>query len=950
MLAENHSLHGTAVQSTLTSLQINVPQQRVANFVARETLLAEMKVRVMNDSPSLPVVLIGMGGSGKTQLALEFCRQAEESLGFMAVIWIDASSPVSVKQAYELIAKKISDNQPDSVDTEAIISFVRDTLQNWDRRWLVVFDNYDNLKAFQSQGIRHYLPSGKNGRILFTSRHEDAARLGHRITVSGMSEQESINLLLQRPSIDESEKAEGLKIVSTLGHLALALDQAGAYIRARNLKLKDFISHYLKRKDRVLKEIPDEWEYRKETSLSIFTTWELSFEQIGGDDEEREQKGHFLTLAAFLDNTNISERYFQAYFNNAKHEWMNIFGSNEEWDSEKLGDVLAELQRLSLLQMPNEQINELRFSLHPVVRDWIKLRQSIEMRRQFAQEALMMLSSFLNDINLDNLSLVVKQETILHLDSCLGNDQEFLQQSNNEYDLGWLSMFSWFYLRQGRYDEAELLFKRALADDEEKQGLEHLDTRQKMTDLAFVYLQTNRYDEVEKLLNRALISKEKSLGLKHSNMIVTVENLMKNFANEEHYNEEEKCLMLQILKDLVVVYNLKGRYDEAEKLSNRIMTAIENLDLKDLNQLSTMEAMARFHVENKRYDEAEALYRRLLIDREEKLNLKHSDTLRTVELLANVLRFKEQYDEAEALYRRALISREETLGLKHSGTLLTVESLANVLWLKKQFDEAEALCRRALIGREEMLGLKHSDTLRTVEMLANVLMFKEQYDEAEELSRRALSGREETMGLKHLDTLLTVESLANVLWLKKQFDEAEALCRRALIGREEMLGLKHSDTLRTVEMLANVLMFKERHDEAEELCRRVLNGREEKLRLKHLDTLLSVQMLAGVLMQKGQYDEAEELHRRMLSGIKETLGLEHPNTLKTVEELAYVLACKERYDEEEELFRRVLSGREKTLGLEHPDTVRAVENLGRILEAMNRPEEAMQLRSRINLA
>ena len=93
-----------------------------------------------------------------------------------------------------------------------------------------------------------------------------------------------------------------------LGHLALALDQAGAYIRARNLPLKDFTAHYNRRKDVILREIPEEWEYRRvignmerETALSIFTTWELSFEQISGDIQQVERKDHFLTLAAFFD-------------------------------------------------------------------------------------------------------------------------------------------------------------------------------------------------------------------------------------------------------------------------------------------------------------------------------------------------------------------------------------------------------------------------------------------------------------------------------------------------------------------------------------------------------------------------------------------------------------------------------------------------------------------------
>jgi hypothetical protein len=71
-----------------------------------------------------------MGGSGKIQLALEFCRQAREGLGFMTVIWIDASSPVSVTQSYGVIARKLSGDQRDDADSAATISFVQDTLQD----------------------------------------------------------------------------------------------------------------------------------------------------------------------------------------------------------------------------------------------------------------------------------------------------------------------------------------------------------------------------------------------------------------------------------------------------------------------------------------------------------------------------------------------------------------------------------------------------------------------------------------------------------------------------------------------------------------------------------------------------------------------------------------------------------------------------------------------------
>lgn len=227
-----------------------------------------------------------MGGSGKTQLALEFRRQAEEILNFMAVIWIDASSPVS-------------------------------------------------------------------------------------------------------------------------------------------------IPHCNKRREKVLRETPDEWEYRKETVLSIFTTWELSFEQITGDGEERGKKDHFLKPAAFLDNTNISEMYFSAHFSRGRSERMDIFSPRAEWDSEKLGDILAELQKLSLLQMSDRQTSGLRFSFHPVVRDWIRLRKSNTMRQQFVMKWIMALTHYLEDVSNNNLPLETNQETILHIDSCVRNEREFLERSSN---------------------------------------------------------------------------------------------------------------------------------------------------------------------------------------------------------------------------------------------------------------------------------------------------------------------------------------------------------------------------------------------------------------------------------------------------------------------------------------------------------------------------------------
>ena len=103
-------------------LRINVPHRRVLNFIGRQDLLTAVQDRFSCQPSERAVVLVGMGGAGKTQIALEICRQAEENIKFMAVIWIDASSLVSVAQSYKLIAKAISEDHKNKVDSEHLFS------------------------------------------------------------------------------------------------------------------------------------------------------------------------------------------------------------------------------------------------------------------------------------------------------------------------------------------------------------------------------------------------------------------------------------------------------------------------------------------------------------------------------------------------------------------------------------------------------------------------------------------------------------------------------------------------------------------------------------------------------------------------------------------------------------------------------------------------------------
>lgn len=201
----------------------------------------------------------------------------------------------------------------------------------------------------------------------------------------------------------EGNLIEGGKIVRQLGNLALAIDQAAAYITFRHLPLAQFRDHYNKDQAEVLRHTPGAlWEYRKqmsetekETSLSVFTTWEMSLEQTAREDHERRSICHFLTLSASLDTTRISEDLFESYFSEVYPEWMRVFGLEGAWSQDDFRSIIYRLLNLSLIQNVDVCGAQTSVSLHPLIRDWLQVRQKDQHPHEYSIEAIGLLSAFI---------------------------------------------------------------------------------------------------------------------------------------------------------------------------------------------------------------------------------------------------------------------------------------------------------------------------------------------------------------------------------------------------------------------------------------------------------------------------------------------------------------------------------------------------------------------------
>ncbi|KAI1379646.1 hypothetical protein F4677DRAFT_338342 [Hypoxylon crocopeplum] len=380
----------------------HVSRHEVRHFVDRPEMLDEID-RVLGDERSqLPriAILQGMGGQGKTQLALRYCGIARSQRNLDYILWIDASTRVSTMRGLEEISEELSENNQGFEDSDARITFVRRKLTSRNLSWLLVFDNYDDPATFD---LREYIPKGPLGYVLITTRNPVAERIGPLIRVTEMTESEAMNLLFKQldAAEDETNRNAAVDIVRRLGCLPLAIDQAAAYIKAEGLPLADFLSHYEQSARDILESIPRLWEYNESAPIrngeesgdavakTVFTTWNLSLTLLRPDTHLGTLKVAILSLIAFFDPHEISEEHLKTYYyaNNPDQqpEWMYLFiDDRQQWSNIKFDKVMREFLRLSLITSLNTERKSSDFafvSLHPLVGDWINLRQNSDIYR-----------------------------------------------------------------------------------------------------------------------------------------------------------------------------------------------------------------------------------------------------------------------------------------------------------------------------------------------------------------------------------------------------------------------------------------------------------------------------------------------------------------------------------------------------------------------------------------
>ncbi|KAI0400165.1 hypothetical protein F4802DRAFT_586116 [Xylaria palmicola] len=845
----------------------HVPATGRSRFVGRGDILQSISqlLRLGGRDPRI-AVLLGMGGQGKTSIALEYCRREIVSRHFRFIIWIDSSSPAAVKRSFAQAAENlaaISGDKRTFANSKAHISFVKTAIETAEAPWLFIFDNFDSPGLFKN--ILEVTPQSASGAVLFTSRHNSCALLGTSIPIPGMSQNDGTELLLQRAGIDHTipNLEQAKKVVDMLGHLPLAIDQSAAYIRSRKISPTEFINHYQKRREKVLKHIPGVWDYHRtidgheeEVPISVFGTWELSLQQALEQSQDEKATMDFIAGVAFFNNLDIRMEMFKVAVERTSQplDWMRLFTIDDEWDEYEYQDVVTALAELSLVKYRASQgisgeddleegISLHSFSLHPVVRDWMQLRISAAERRVYVCRALEILAHYIRSAGNDyhKWTLKERRSAMSHVDACIEAQSKFARDwTDQEYygARGALVVIYKFYADDGRYLEAEAICRQVLDHDKKLNGESSetfVDSEVRLTD---VYLLRGAYNEAESIITRlwpsieqypvqisiSLLRNLANIFFKTGRYKEAVSQYQNVLARQETVLSKGHLDIMDTRHLLGQVYRNQGKHNEAIDLYVDILEGYHAAGLDDhISALKCMVDLAGAYRALAQYSLAAEYYDRAIAGISARLSADHPIALSARLVRAINLRELDRNEEAEDAFRDIVERFGRILGPFHPDTLRAIMNFAILYDRSGRPRRAEELYRAALAGREKIMGFNNQYTMRTVERLVSLLWSQDRFEEAETLTLRVLCAQRKSSPEQGMLALSIGETDRDD---KKPYWLVEVLYTRAVERDRKLLGEAHTDRIEAERSLAAVYMKQGRDNEAADLCKLVERGME----------------------------------------------------------------------------------------------------------------------------
>ena len=805
----------------------NVPA-RNADFTGRAAILERLRDRLAagGSTPVVAQALYGLGGVGKTQLALEYAHR------FMAdydlVWWVPSERSEEISGALADLARrmglKVGDNVAEAA-TAALEELRRDAIPHW----LLIFDNADDPKQLEP-----YLPAG-SGHVIITSRYQAWTHSAEPLEVDVFSGDESVGHLLRH--VPDLDLADAKKVADALGHLPLAVEQASAWLEQTGMTAQAYVAELTTQATRILalNQPPD-------YQTPVVATWNLSFERL---KERSPAAVRLLQLLAFFSPGPIAMDLFYCDELNAA---LLPF---DEALSEQLmfPRVIREISRFALVKV-DQASNSLQ--IHRLVQAVIRSQMSDEERSEVQHEVHKVLAA--NRPRQGETDDPANWATYELIWPHLGPSQadECDDPRTRQLLIDWVR-YQW---KHGEYEACLSQAERLQNLWIHQLGADHSQTLHLQFQIANVLRSQGNFNEARELDTYVLERQRQVLGPDHLLTLMTAGGLG---ADLRALGEFQAALVL----DQETYETFKEEFGEDYP---RTLFAAHNLACS-LRLVGDYAAARRV--------DQETLDRRRVV-----LPAEHPYTLYTAANLAHDMRAAGAFRESVELLRTTWEGYRAILGDDMIDTLRAATGLA--VSLRKAGEQAEAmnLARDTYERYERRYGIESPDARLCAINLACDYAAVDDVPKAMALVSSVRGAFEASLGPAHPNTLVAANNLGCYLRSSGQLEEALALTEDTLRRMRKKLGEMHPLTLSCAINLANCLGDTGELATAEALERETMSRMSKVLGRDHPDILVCQADLVVTLRDAKRDKEAKELKARVLAEFTRVLGTGHPDAIQ----------------------------------------------------------------------
>ena len=757
--------------------------------------------------------LMGMRGSGKTQLAAAVATRCEEE-GWPSVAWIHAASRKEILAGLYELAMRIGIDAPKNIPLEVIVQRLLDQLRSAnERNRLFVFDNVEN-----PDDLRDLIPEGTGVRTLITTTHHlDWDRLGWlRLTVGAFDREQSITLLCERTGDTHREAAD--RIADALGDVPVAIAHAAATAKWGGYTLSEYLdrlSHHPLESSISRLEGDD---YPDTVGTALLMAYEQALEQLRTTHPQRER-----IAVSLLDALSLLAA------SGVPTHWLLRLDS----DSDAVRDTLSFLKSAAIFQESSDDNKTIIHRLQEHV-----YRETYLNDQKKLGEARTCATSVLSGIDVDRLENVEQRRDETH-----HLIEQLLSVTSQDYSH---SLFSEpqvsSKLAETLHDATSLGMSQlalCLTDSVTRAcdalGPDHPDTLASRNNLAGTYQASGRLDKAIALYEQNLEDSVRVLGTDHPSTLTSCFNL-------------------------AGAYRASGRLEEAITLYEQVFSGRSRvLGPDDRSTLTARDDLADTYWEAGRFDEAITLKKQILADAMRIMGPDHPDTLTARNQIAGAYRDAGRLDEAITLYKENLDDVARIMGPNHPDTFTARNRLAGAYRDAGRLEEAIALYKENLEEFTRLAGPDHPHTLSSRSTLAGAYQAAGRLDEAIPLFEQNLDDVARTLGLDHPETLALRHSLACAYRDAGRLDDAIPLLEQNLTDFIRILGPDRPDTFTSRSTLAGAYRDAGRLDEAIPLFEHTLEDRTRTLGPAHPVTLTSRGNLASAYRAAGRIEDAEKL-------------------------------------------------------------------------------------------